>query len=165
MKDAEFERLVSRHAQDVYGFLVYRTGDPHLAEEILADTLERAYRARTRFNRGRASEKTWLITIALNRWRDVVRRERSERAAIERLGGGHEEAAWDTDAVDERRALLAALASLPADEREVITLTYGADLAAKQVAQVLGMPVTTVQGRLYRGLKRLRETIGVEQSS
>ena len=156
--DADFDRLVRRHAQDVYAFLVYRTGDPDLAEDLLADTLERAYGARARFDRRRASEKTWLITIALNRWRDLLRRAATERAALETLAREPEERP-DLAHVDERQALADALARLPDDERDVVTLSYGADLTAKQVAKILELPVTTVQGRLYRGLARLRDLL------
>ena len=159
MRDADFERLVQRHAQDVYAFLLYRTGDHHLAEDLVGDTLERAYRARGRFDRRRASEKTWLITIALNRWRDLLRREGSERAALERLTSGDRGDAGGMDAVDERRALLDGIAGLPADEREIVSLAYGADLTAKQMASLLELPVTTVQGRLYRGLRHLRDRL------
>ncbi len=159
MKDADFERLVQQHTQDLYAFLLYRTGNHHLAEELVGDTLERAYRARARFDRRRASEKTWLITIALNRWRDLMRREGSERAALERMGAVGEDHSNGMDAVDDRRALLDGIAGLPADEREVVALSYGADLSAKQVAALLEMPVTTVQGRLYRGLRHLRDSL------
>ena len=158
MKDAEFERIVERHAQDVYAFLAYRTGDHHLAEDLLADTLERAYRARARFDRRRASEKTWLISIALNRWRDVIRRETSERTALERLGRDEPESDG-MESRDERRALMDALGTLGTPERDVVTLVYGAGLTAKQVAAVLDEPVTTVQGRLYRGLARLKDEL------
>ena len=53
-------------------FLIYG-GDRVLAEDISADTFERVYRARRRFNRGRASEKTWIYSIALNLLRDHAR--------------------------------------------------------------------------------------------
>lgn len=157
MKDSEFERLVERHAQDLYAFLLYRTGNHHLAEELVGDTLERAYRARARYDRRRASEKTWLITIALNRWRDLMRREGSERAALERMAAGIGDRSDGMEDVERRRVLLDAMARLPEGEREVIALSYGADLSAKQVARVLELPVTTVEGRLYRGLRHLRD--------
>jgi RNA polymerase sigma-70 factor (ECF subfamily) len=160
VNDADFERLVRRHTQDLYAFLLYRTGNHHLAEELVGDTLERAYRARSRFDRRRASEKTWLITIALNRWRDLLRREGSERAALERLGGPGEEHSDGMEAVDQRRALLDGIAGLSTEEREVVALSYGAELTAKQVAALLELPVTTVQGRLYRGLRHLRDRLG-----
>jgi len=70
MRDEAFERLYTEHAQSLYAFLSYRTGDRVLAEDLLADTFERALRARKRFDRRKASEKTWLYSIALNRLRD-----------------------------------------------------------------------------------------------
>ena len=56
------------------GFLIYRSGDRALAEDLLADTFERVLTARRPFDRRRASEKTWLYTIALNLLRDHARR-------------------------------------------------------------------------------------------
>ncbi len=156
MRNADFERLVRRHGQDVYAYLVYRTGDHWLAEELLQDTLERAYRARARFDRRKASEKTWLIAIALNRWRDVARKHAGEAAAMQALARDVP-APTGMEQVDERRALLDALRHIPSEEREVLALIYGADLTAKQAAAVLDLPVTTVQGRIYRGLARLRQ--------
>ena len=54
MKEGEFERLYSAHAQGLFGFLAYRTGDGALAEDLLADTFERVMRARRRFDPRRA---------------------------------------------------------------------------------------------------------------
>ena len=58
MGDEEFERLYSAHAQGLFGFVVYRTGDRALAEDLVADTFERAMRGRRRFDRRRGSETT-----------------------------------------------------------------------------------------------------------
>ncbi len=81
----DFERLYEEHAQSLYGFLAYRTGDTALAEDLLADTFERAIRARARFDRRKASEKTWLYAIALNLLRDSARRSKTEARALERI--------------------------------------------------------------------------------
>ncbi|HMH46462.1 MAG TPA: RNA polymerase sigma factor [Solirubrobacteraceae bacterium] len=88
LRDEVFERLYAEHAQALYGFLSYRTGDRVLAEDLLADTFERALRARGRFDRRKASEKTWLYAIALNLLRDQVRRRGSESKALERVAVG-----------------------------------------------------------------------------
>ena len=85
MRDEAFERLYAEHAQALFGFLSYRTGDRALAEDLLADTFERALRARRRFDRRKASEKTWLYAIALNCLRDHARRRASEGRALERI--------------------------------------------------------------------------------
>jgi RNA polymerase sigma factor (sigma-70 family) len=63
-------------------------------------------------------------------------------------------------ALETRQELGGALARLSDEEREVIALRFGADLAVAQVAEALGQPVTTVEGRLYRGLRKLRGELG-----
>ena len=70
MRDDDFERLYAAEAQALFGFLVYRTGDRALAEDLLADTFERALRSRKRYDRRRGPAKAWLYTIALNLLRD-----------------------------------------------------------------------------------------------
>ena len=50
MRDDDFERLYAAEAQGLFGFLVYRTGDRALAEDLLADTFERALRSRKHGN-------------------------------------------------------------------------------------------------------------------
>ena len=86
MRDDEFERLYAAEAQGLFGFLVYRTGDRALAEDLLADTFERALRSRKRYDRRRGPAKTWLYTIALNLLRDHVRRAAAAERALERTG-------------------------------------------------------------------------------
>jgi RNA polymerase sigma factor (sigma-70 family) len=160
MRDDEFERLYSEHAQALYGFLAYRTSDRVLAEDLLADTFERALRARRRFDRRKASEKTWLYAIALNCLRDHLRRQASEGRALQSVaagvptgsGGGIEQ-------VDDRDLLQGALASLSDEEREAIALRFGADLTLPEMAKLTDERLTTLEGRVYRALRKLRETL------
>ena len=160
MRDDEFERLYAAEAQGLFAFLAYRTGDRALAEDLLADAFERALRARGRYDRRRGSEKTWLYAIALNALRDHVRRAAAEGRALERVGdvalGGADPA---VESLGERDALQRALATLAAEEREAIALRYGADLTMPEIARVLGEPLTTVEGRVYRALRKLREQL------
>jgi len=156
--EARLAQLVREHGDALLGFLTYRTGDPHLAEDLLSDTFERAFKARRRYDPRKASERTWLTAIALNAWRDHVRRRGAETRAVEALSVPVAGDDFTTTLV-ERQTLMASLETLPADEREALALVYGADLTAKQAAGVLGVKVTTVQGRVYRGLKRLRDEL------
>jgi len=159
MREADFERLFTEHAKPLFAFLVYRCGDRGLAEDVLADTFERALRARTRFDRRKASEKTWLYSIAMNRLRDELRRRGAELRAVERVGlslppGGDEYAR-----IAARDELRSALALLSAEEREVIALRFGAGLTVPEIARVTGERRTTAEGRLYRGLARMRDEL------
>jgi RNA polymerase sigma-70 factor, ECF subfamily len=160
MRDEDFERLYDEHAQALFGFLAYRTGDRALAEDLLADTFEKALRARRRFDPSRGSTKTWLYSIALNTLRDSIRRS----AAAERAGGqlaasAGEEEDDAAEAVARRDELSRALATLTEEEREVVALRFGADLTVPEIAKLQGERLTTVEGRLYRALRKLRERL------
>jgi len=128
----------------------------------LADTFERVYRGRRTFNRGRASEKTWIYTIALNCLRDQHRRAQAELRALERAGpaGTGPEAPSMSDRVEGRDAMGRALEILSEEEREAVALRYGADLTVPEIAKLTGEKLTTVEGRVYRALRKLREELG-----
>jgi DNA-directed RNA polymerase specialized sigma24 family protein len=116
MNAASFERLYDEHAQGVFGFLAYRTGDAALAEELVADVFERVLAARRSLRR--AGEKAWIYSIALDRLRGRV---------------------------------------LAADEeREALSLRYGAGLSVTDIAKLTGAPRSTVEDRIHRGLKSVR---------
>jgi RNA polymerase sigma-70 factor (ECF subfamily) len=158
MKAADFDRLYEELAPGLFSFLVYRTGDRNLAEDLVADTFERVYRARRRFDRRKASEKTWIYSIALNRLRDQVRRSQTEERTLAKLGGP-EDAPGGLDAVYERDLVLRALAALSDEEREAISLRFGGDMTVPEIAKLTGEPLTTVEGRVYRALRKMRETL------
>ena len=160
MRDADFERLYADHAQALFGFLAYRTGDRVLAEDLLADTFERAYGARTRFDRRRASEKTWLYSIALNLVRDHHRRRAVEGRALENVGARAGDEPRELDRVEARDELGRALATLSAEERDAVALRFGADLTVPEIARLTSQPLTTVEGRVYRALRKLRDELG-----
>lgn len=160
MRRGQFERLYEEHAQRLYAFLVYRTGDRGLAEDLLGDTFEAAFRARTRYDPRRASERTWLYAIALNLLRDHARRRGAEARAYERVGTAPGLADDPgLGGVEERDRLARAMVVLTDEERETLALRYGADLSLKEIAAALDVPVTTVEGRVYRALGKLRDAI------
>ena len=158
MRDEQFERLYEQHAQPLFGFLVYRTGDRVLAEDLLADTFERVYRSRASFSRRRGTEKAWLYTIALNLLRDHARRARAEERALEKVGA-RADGGTAPDAIAEHGDLMRALRGLADEEREAIALRYGAGLTVPEIAKLKGEKLTTAEGRVYRGLRKLRERL------
>ena len=66
------------------------------------------------------------------------------------------------DRVENRDAVGRALAALSPEEREAVALRYGGDLTVPEVAEVLGEPLQRFEGRVYRGLRKLREELGPE---
>ncbi len=159
MRAEDFERLYAEHAEPLLGFLVYRTGDRPLAEDLLADTFERVLRARRPFDRRKASEKTWLYTIALNLLRDHARRSATGNRAMERVTAGERRPPTEREleAVEHRDSVQRALATLSVEEREAIALRYGADLTVPEIAKLKGEKLTTIEGRVYRALRKLKD--------
>jgi RNA polymerase sigma-70 factor, ECF subfamily len=156
----DFERLYNEHAQALFAFLAYRTGNVALAEDLVADTFERVLVARKPFDPRKSSEKTWIYAIALNRLRDLSRRRAAEDRAVEQIGTASENGASNGqngfEVAETRQLVMAALDHVSAEERETLALRYGADLSLSEIAKVIGKPRSTVEGRLYKGLKRLR---------
>ena len=160
MRRDDFERLYEEHAQPLFGFLAYRTGDSALAEDLLADTFERALRARARFDKRKASEKTWLYAIALNLVRDSARRRGAEARALERVPHEPHETSADLEGVEHRDEIRQAMAILSDEEREAIALRFGADLTVPEMAKLLKQPLPRIEGRVYRSLRKLRDELG-----
>ena len=154
-----FAATAEEHLDDVYAYLVYLTRDRSLAEDLAADTFEKAFRLWRRFDPARASSRTWLCqiarTTALDWFRSEERRQkREERAApLEQV---------DPAAADGFSPHIeAALAELSAGEREVIALRVLLDLDGEEAARVLGISPTAVSTRLSRALNKLEEKVSV----
>jgi RNA polymerase sigma factor (sigma-70 family) len=161
MRSEDFERLYEAHAASLLAFLEYRTGNIELARDVHADTFERILKTRWRFDSRKASEKTWVYSIALNVLRDAGRRRAAEARALDRVSAGGNDEHWDdAGRIDDRDAVRRGLATLPDDEREAVALYYGADLSLEEIARTTGTKMTTIKGRLERARNRLRETLG-----
>src|SRR5436305_11229847 len=154
-----FAEAADQHLDDVYGYLSWFTGDRAAAEELSAETFERALRLWHRFDPARGSARTWLCqlarTVALDHFRSERRRVRREELAAvperfeERLAEGLSP------------ALESALGALTAGEREVIALRIVLELDAGTAARVLGISATNCTTRLNRALRKLEEAFDV----
>jgi RNA polymerase sigma factor (sigma-70 family) len=154
-----FAEAAERHLDDVYAYLVWFTGNRLLAEDLAAETFERALRLWHRYDPRRGSERTWLCqvarTVALDHFRSERRRRRRESLA----------AVPEPVLEDEREGLSpeleAALRGLTAGEREVIALRVILDLDASSAAAMLGISVSNCSTRLSRALDKLEEALRV----
>ncbi len=145
----------------VYAYIAYRVGDGADAEDITSATFERALRYRASFDPKLGEPIAWLIGIA--------RREISVHFAGAPQGSidGLDVAAAGDLAVDTatRLDLHAAVATLEERDRELLALRYGADLTARQVAEVLDLKTNAVEVALHRALRRLRDRMTAAQAS
>lgn len=166
VRDDDLERLFAEHGQGLYGFLAYRVGDAAVAEDLLGDTFERVVKSHRRFNARKGSEKAWIYTIAMNCLRDHLRRVEAEGRAIDRASTGDDLFQGHVfEQIGERDELMRAMERLDPAERQIVALRFGADLRLQDIAAVTGLPSTTVEGRLYGGLRKLREMLLAERAT
>jgi len=122
-------------------------------------------RSRGGYDRRRGSERTWLYTIALNCVRDNARRAAAEsRALANARADGITRLAVPaaSDGIELKAMLHEAMADLSDEEREVLALRFGADLSLADIAAVVGEPRSTVETRIYRGLRKMRTLVDEE---
>ena len=149
--------MAEEHLDDVYRYLLYVTGNPHLAEDLAAATFERALKRWRRFDPRRGSARTWLCQLArgtaLDHFRAEQRRRRREDAYAVEVPDAEEPIFGEGLSP----ALDAAVSSLSAAEREVVVLRVVLELDGETTASVLGIRPTAVSTRLSRALQKLEE--------
>jgi|SRR5438309_3860819 len=154
---ANLEPLIKR----VYAYVAYRVGDGVDAEDITSATFERALRYRASFDPKLGEPVAWLIGIA--RREISVHFAGTSHAGIDTVDVA---AAGDLAADTATRLdLHTAVATLEERDRELIALRYGADLSARQVAEVLELKTNAVEVALHRALRRLRDRMTSPQSA
>jgi RNA polymerase sigma-70 factor, ECF subfamily len=156
-QERSFASVAEEHLDDIYRYLLYMTRNPHLAEDLAAETFERALRRWRRFDPRRASARTWLCQLArstaLDHFRAEQRRLRREDTHATDVAGTDEPVFGEGLSP----ALDAAVRSLSAAEREVVVLRVVLELDGEMTAQVLGIRPTAVSTRLSRALQKLEE--------
>jgi RNA polymerase sigma-70 factor (ECF subfamily) len=157
LTDEEFDRLYREHAAGLIRFLTFHTGDRVLAEDVAADTFERALMSRNTW-RAEASGKTWLYAIAINRLRDLARRRGSESRALQRVVMAVP-TQDDYPAIEDRDLVRRVIQRLSSEERTLVALRFGGNLSLPEMATLLGELESTVRGRLYRTVERIRREL------
>ncbi len=152
---ASFPDVVAEQLDAVYGYLVYLTGDRTAAEDLAAETFEKAFRTWRRFDPRRSSPRTWLCSIAHNVAIDWFRSEARRRRREETYSRDVEVAGELGDGLP--GPMEEALRELSPAEREVVALRVLLDLDGPSAARILGISQTACSTRLSRALKRLEE--------
>ncbi|MCX5196266.1 RNA polymerase sigma factor SigM [Streptomyces sp. NBC_00249] len=156
-----FGELVRRHRDRLWAVALRTLGDREEAADAVQDALVSAYRAAHTF-RGDAAVTTWLHRITVNACLDRARKAASRRTSplddtdrLERLLEPHESAEAPAERQDLHRQLLAALSTLPADQRAALVLVDMQGYPVAEAARVLDVPVGTVKSRCARGRAKL----------
>ena len=185
MKDTEnidhMEEVYRKHAQTVYRYLLSRTGNSDVSEELTQETFYQAVKSANKFN-GSCTVVTWLCAIAKNKLREHERKRNRElligntenaavSAAKRRQAPGSAANLQDTQTVtsaeseiissENRVELMMALQQLDAGVREVIYMRLFGELSFREIGEVLGRSENWARVTFYRGKERLKKNISV----
>jgi RNA polymerase sigma-70 factor (TIGR02952 family) len=157
---AAFAAIYDHYFPRVYNYVRYRVGDAVAADDITAQTFERALAAIGRYRPKRAPFAAWLFAIARNAVSDYLRVQRRRRwLSLEVLctQASDEPQPEEVAIRNETHAeLLVALARLTDRERDLLALKFAAGLANHHIAELTGLSANHVAVILYRAVRRLR---------
>ena len=159
-----FEMLVVKYQRRIERLIGRMVRDVDLVEDIAQETFIRAYRAIGRFRRD-STFRTWLHRIAVNAtWSHLARRRQGVSFVALESDSDVDVAVADVAVCDDdpetalirRQAIDRALATLSTEARLVITLRDIQGLEYQEIATITGVPIGTVESRLFRARRRLR---------
>ena len=155
--EAAFARIVAAYHPDMVRVAYGICGDQDLALDAVQAAWLIAWR-KLRAVREPEHLRSWLIAVAANEARHIVRRRRPGRV-VEIQVDPADPVAVDSPAEIRRLDLVNALRRLSPDERSLIALRYGAQLDSSEIAPLLGISASGVRARLMRVMGRLRKEL------
>lgn len=166
--EAAFAQLYDATSARAYGLAVRVVRDPSQAEEVTQEAFLEIWKTASRFDAGRGSAVSWVLTLV---HRKAVDRVRSAEASTRRdttyhqgsQAVEHDSTAEAAHASMEARRVRQAMDSLTEVQRQALELAYFKGYTHTEVATMLDLPVGTAKTRIRDGLIRLRDTMGVGQ--
>jgi RNA polymerase sigma-70 factor (ECF subfamily) len=165
-KDAgALEALYERYGRAAYSLARRILTEETLAQDVVQEVFLSLWRDARRFDAGRGTVATYLLSMTHHRAVDVVRREENLRRWRTSDEGLELEAdpkvrVEDEVLTSERRAeVRSALQELPAAQREALLLAYFGGYTQREVAALVGAPLGTVKTRMAAGMRKMKEAL------
>lgn len=158
----DMQTVYQRHAQTVYKFLLAKTRDPHLAEELTQETFYQAVKSVDRFD-GTCKVSVWLCQIAKHLWYQQLRKQKREvptEDLPESPGPSAEEGLLEREG---QLDLLRLVHNLPEPAREVVYLRAFGGLSFREIGDVMGRTETWARVTFYRSKEKLRNGGGSDE--
>jgi RNA polymerase sigma-70 factor (ECF subfamily) len=157
--------LYDRYGRIAYALAYRILGEPEAAEDVVHDGFISAWRGAGSYRSERGNVRGWLLSIVHHRAVDVLRRKTTFRPAPLELA--EQRPAEDDTALEatrnvEHATVRAALEALPPAQRRTIELAYFGGYTHVELAQIMGVPLGTVKGRMRIGLQKLRRALDRE---
>ena len=151
-----FHRLFERHSDRVYRFALALTRSPHLAEEVLQETMMAVWKGAKNY-KGRSKVMTWILGITRNQAHNILRKEsKGQRLPAADTAA---ESLDPTHSLHVDLCVQQALATLPPMHREVMHLVFYENLTMRETAELLDIPEGTVKSRMYHARNALAKEL------
>jgi RNA polymerase sigma-70 factor (ECF subfamily) len=162
-----FAELYRQLAPAVFGLVGKVVRNPAQSEEVTQEVFVEVWRRAARFDPGRGTARSWIMTCAHRRSVDRVRSaeraaRRDDLAGRRDQGRPYDEVAEQVETGLEHEQVRRSLDALTELQREAVVLAYYGGHTHREIAELLGVPSGTVKTRLRDGLIRLRDHLGVE---
>lgn len=159
-----YARFVQEHWQDVYTLVLRLVGNKEDASDITQEALLQTYRTWSSVDpNSSGGYLKWCYRIARNLSIDFLRKKKPRGAEDEELERSVDQEALRPEEVYEHRVQAAqlreALMELPVMYREVLLLRYQSEMSYERIAEILDVPVTTVETRIHRAKRMLRRKL------
>ena len=160
MDEDTFRAFYDRTARGVWAYLVRVTNDRQLADDLLQEAFYRFLRAGAAYD-NETHRRNSLYRIATNLARDARRRSLVRVPAsvggddIERVPSGH-----DAGAAEQSTDFTRAMAHLKPRERAILWLAYAEGASHREIANVLGLQVSSLKPMLFRARRKLAGLLG-----
>lgn len=156
MTPSQFERLVRDERKGLLGYACYRLGNPDDAEDAVQDVLVQFHQQLNDRNAEIRRPQAWLYRTLANLC--VSRLREVERIPIVPLDGQPEPAAPEAeDFEQEFRRISRLLGEIPEEQAEVIRLRFYGNKSFREIADIMGIPLTTAKSRFTYGLEKIRQ--------
>ncbi len=160
--------LYDHYGRVVFGVIYRMLGSPESAEEVAQNAFHSVWRQASAYRPERGSVRTWLLAIARNAaidWRRSKGNRTERETAIDETLMLVDDLRVEDRVIASLRAerVRAAVASLPREQREVLSLAFWSGLSQTEIAQRTGAPLGTVKSRVRLAMARLREWLDEEQ--
>jgi RNA polymerase sigma-70 factor, ECF subfamily len=158
--EALIRSLYEEHGRSLLAYATRLTGDRASAEDVVQETLLRAWKHSDAMVNQKGSVRGWLLTVARNIVTDRVRAKASRPTEVAETPTTGPVAGDHAENVVNSMVVLDALDHLSAEHREVLVELYYRGRTVTEAAQVLGVPPGTVKSRSYYALRAMRTVIG-----
>jgi RNA polymerase sigma-70 factor (ECF subfamily) len=162
-RDAEaFAVLYDRHSRSAYSLAYRMMGERQAAEDLAQDGFVKVWRSAASYRADRGSVRTWILSIVHNRGIDQLRSLASRRRTQDKIEASApksqpSEAFAESWRNAQREQVREALGTLPPEQLKILELAYFSGYTHVEIAELLGLPLGTVKGRMRLGLKKIRD--------